>query len=240
MVKFSSRLLGVLMVFALLASTFLPSVSSAAESEKSEEVQVIKDNNEGRVAQAVKNGVVTKATFDKEENILRIEEEGKETVVLDLGKISEKYLANGSISDGTSKPSGEFGVMATTRQNTFINYEYTITHGSPERWQLRRPQGDSLFHWYYKNVTRNGSNATNLRHFQTAVENIDYYEWRAIGTSLTTVGLSWLAFILSVPTAGAGTLTAGLAALGAYGATLDALINVHRHANYARTYYFRV
>lgn len=52
--------------------------------------------------------------------------------------------------------------------------------------------------------------------------------------------MSWLAFILSVPTAGAGTLTAGLAALGAYGATLDSLLKIHQNAKLARGIYFNL
>ncbi|MDQ0227292.1 geobacillin-26 family protein [Metabacillus niabensis] len=176
------------------------------------------------------------ATFDKETNILTIEEEGKEKVVLDLGDISKDYVADETISTSPKVRAA----ASTTKQNTFINFEYTITHGSKEKWQLRRPKENSLVNYYYKNVTRTSSNASNLKSFQSNVESINYYEFVAIRSSLTATELSWLAFILSVPTAGAGTLTAGLAALGAYGSTLNALIKLHTHANYARTYYHRV
>ncbi|MGM0830599.1 MAG: geobacillin-26 family protein [Bacillota bacterium] len=236
MFKFSSRLVAVLMALFVLAATVLPGISFAS----SEGTQVLQDNKNKRIAINVTDGVVTKATFDKKSNTLKIEEKGKETVSIDLEEVSNKYVEENVISEDTTK-SSDFGIMAaTTKQNTWINYEYTITHSSPEKWQLRRPKGDSLVNYYYKNVTRTSSNASNLDKFQTAVENIDYYEWRAIGTSLSTVGLSWLAFILSVPTAGAGTLTAGLAALGAYGATADALLKLHKNANLASTYYHRV
>ncbi|WP_243292168.1 geobacillin-26 family protein [Bacillus sp. FJAT-47783] len=99
----------------------------------------------------------------------------------------------------------------------------------------------SIFNkYYYKNVTRTSSNGSSLLKYQKYVENINYYEWKAIGGTLTTIGMSWLAFILSVPTAGAGTLTAGLAALGAYGATLDSLLKIHQNAKLARGIYFNL
>ena len=183
---------------------------------------------------------MTKATFDKDKNILTIEENGTIVTILDLGQLSEQYLEEEAISIAP-KASSNFGIMAvTTKQDTFINYEYTITSGSLEKWQLRRPKGDSLVNYYYKNTTRTSSNASNLDNFQTAVENINYYEWIAIGSSLTSLGMSWLTFILSVPTAGAATLTTGLAALGAYGTALNALLKIHENANRALSLYGRV
>src|SRR5699024_11076541 len=184
--------------------------------------------------------------------ILTIEEEGKEIIKTNLGELSEEYLEEGLISDEPkmlsedgvetySNTFSEYGInraAATTKQNTFINYEYTITHSFPEKWQLRRPQDGSLAKYYYKNVTRTTKNKSDLINFQSRVESINALEWTFIGSSLTTVGLSWLTFILSVPTAGAGSLASGLAALGAYGATNTAMIKIHGHVNKARTYYF--
>lgn len=257
MFKFTSRLLGVLIAFVVFASTVLPGISHAEEGTDVIAVpQVITDNAVERVVLTTENGIVTKATFNKELNTLIIEEEGKDEVALNIGELSEAYIQTGAIetkskglfeqpvSRGISisppvVPGVEVMATSTTSQNTFINYEYTITHSSPEKWQLRRPNGDSLVKYYYKDTTRTSSNASNLASFQSAVENINYLELRAIGGSLTTLGLAWLAFILSVPTAGSGTLTAGLAALGAYGATLDTLVKLHRQANLASTYYHR-
>lgn len=256
MYKFTSRLMGVLIAFVVFASTVLPGISHA-ETDSTAVTQVLTDNAEERVVLTTQDGIVTKATFNKELNTLIIEEEGEDEVALNIGELSEEYIETDAIDAvgsglfeqtvtrgiSLSPPVSGVDLMATTpttKQNTFINYEYTITHSSPEKWQLRRPNGESLVKYYYKNTTRTSSNASNLASFQTAVENIDYYEKRAIGTALTSLGLSWLAFILSVPTAGSGTLTAGLAALGAYGAALDALVKLHRNANLASTYYHRI
>lgn len=234
MFKLGKLLLCIMVSLMALAATTLPNVSHAEDVDLS----IIKDSEEERVVMTELDGVVTTAVFNKKENILTIEEDGKETIVLNIGQLAEEYLDDNRISD-SDKP--EMSLMATTtEQNTFINYEYTITHGSPEKWQLRRPDGDSLFYYFYKNVTRTTTNKDDLDKFQGYVENINYYEWKAIGGSLTSLGLSWLSFILSVPTAGAGTLTTGLAALGAYGAALDALLKIHENANYANTYYHRI
>ncbi|PAD66478.1 hypothetical protein CHH83_23900, partial [Bacillus sp. 7586-K] len=62
------------------------------------------------------------ATFDKETNILTIEEEGKEKVVLDLGDISKDYVVDETISTSPKVRAA----ASTTKQNTFINFEYTI------------------------------------------------------------------------------------------------------------------
>ncbi|MGF2618069.1 hypothetical protein FZC84_22720 [Rossellomorea vietnamensis] len=253
MFNIPGRLIAVLMSLAVITATILPGVSFA--NSDVEGTQVLKDDENQRVVISNVDGIVTKATFEKDTNTLIIDEEGKGEISLDLEEISEELVAEEVISPDEIKTSGLplteaspskysdaplKASAATSKQNTWINYEYTITHSSPEKWQLRRPNGDSLVKYYYKNVTRKSSNASNLSKFQDAVENIDYYEWKAIGSSLTSLGMSWLAFILSVPTAGSGTLTAGLAALGAYGVALDSLIKLHSNTNVARTYYFRV
>lgn len=241
--KLFSRFVSVLVAVVILSVTVLPGLSYA-ETESDQEGTVITDNSEERVAETIENGIVTKATFNKESNTLLIEEEGKEPLILDLGEISEQYVANDVINNDVIKSPSYSSSLAfgtpTTKQDTFINYEYTITHSSPEKWQLRRPNGDSLVKYYYKNVTRTTTNGTSLLKYQTYVENINYYEWKAIGGSLTTLGMSWLSFILSVPTAGAATLTAGLVALGAYGTTLDACVQIHKNANLARGIYFNL
>lgn len=83
-------------------------------------------------------------------------------------------------------------------------------------------------------------NSSNLSDFQKNVDTIDYLEWKLFGSTLSAIGLSYLSFILSIPTAGAGTLTAGLAALGAYEIALESLVKLAQHANSARIYYFRL
>lgn len=240
MSKFFGKILIVLITTMVLSTSVSPTLSHAESTIKD---PVVVENSKKRIAITKENGVVTKAVFDKTTNILTIKENGKEPIIIDLNKTSEEYIANETIkTDVSNTQSNLISAYSlwtpTTKQDTFINYEYTITHSSPEKWQLRRPNGDSLYRYYYKNVTRTSSNGSDLLKFQGYVENIDYYEWKAIGGSLTTLGMSWLSFILSVPTAGAGTLTTGLAALGAYGATLDALVQVHKNANLARGVYF--
>ena len=243
MLKKSSRFLSVLIAVVVLMGTVLPGISYAETESIAEDTNVVIDNSKERVAQVTENGVTTKATLNKESNTLTIKEEGKEPLVLNLGEITKEHITDGDIKIPTdfSKDFSTMGIFTPkTKQDTFINYEYTITHSSPEKWQLRRPKGDSLFNYYYKNTTRTSSNKTNLDLYQNHVEKINALELAAIGSAITTVGLSWLAFILSVPTAGAGTLTAGLGALGAYGATLTSLIALHSYVNKARTVYFRI
>lgn len=233
MFKFPKSLLSVMIALVVFA-TVLPGMSYAGNDG----TQVIKDNDEVRIAQTVQNGVVTKATLDKKTNILTIEEEGKEKIVLNVDALSNQYIDKNRISD---TPSSEIGLMATNvKQDTFSNYEYTIYTGSPEKWQVRRPDNGSIVYYKYKDVTRTTLNATTLDLFQNTVEKIDALEWTFLGGAATTVSLSWVSFVLSVPTAGAGTLTAGLAALGAYGATLTTAVALQTQFNYAETYYGRL
>lgn len=233
MLKFPKRVFNVMLALVIFI-TVLPGMSYA----KSDGTQVIKNDSEVRIAETIQNGIVTKATFDKKANILTIEEAGKEKVVIHMDDLPKPSISEKNLS---KTPSSEIGIMATTiKQDTFSNYEYTITTGSPERWQVRRPDNGSLNSYKYKNVTRTTSNAANLSSYQQTVEKINALEWTFLGGAVTTVGLSWLAFVLSVPTAGAGTLTAGLSALGAYGATLTAGVALSTQFNYAETVYGRL
>ncbi|WJY26111.1 geobacillin-26 family protein [Sporosarcina trichiuri] len=237
MLKNVKRILLVLAALILLSTAATPVTVFASASDGSP--VVLKDTGIERVVQTVTDGVVTKAVYNKKLNLLTIEETGHKPVTYNMTELTRQAVADELITVSPEEP--QLGMLAaTTKQKTFMNYEYIITHGSTEKWELRRPKEDSLFKYYYKKVNRTASNKGNLASFQTAVENINYYEFKAIGSSLTSLGLSWLSFILSVPTAGAGTLTAGLAALGAYGTALDSLVKLHRHANLANTYYHRV
>lgn len=129
---------------------------------------------------------------------------------------------------------------ATVKENTFSNFEYTITFGSKEKWQIRRPKGDSLVNYYYKNVTRTSSNKSNLNNFKNQVDIINDAELKMFGSFGSSVGFTLLGIILSVPSAGSGTLTSALAAAGAYGAGLSQGLRISRAAKNATIYYHRI
>ena len=226
------------MVLGFINSSPIIAYATTSEDIKenqlvTEKVRVVEDTQDRRVAVYTENEIETVAIYDKENNIITIESPNTETITIDLAEKTENLLEQQSETPNISP------MARTVKENTFINYEYTITFGSKEVWQLRRPKNDSLINYYYKNVTRNSSNKSNLDNFKRKVDEINDLEFKIIGQSLTTLGASWLSFILSVPTAGGATLTAGLTALGAYGAALNNLVKLHGAARDAEIYYHR-
>lgn len=231
------KLMLILSVFILMVvnhSSIIVHAVGAEKNEVTDFVQIITDNQDERIATYSENGVTTTAIYDKKNSILTIEEPNSEVIIVDLDEVTEEFLDN----QNTNPVITPFA--STVKENTFMNYEYTITFGSTEKWQLRRPKNGSTINYYYKNVTRNNSNKANLDNFKKTVDNINSLEWKIWGGAITSLGLGWISFILSVPTAGTGSVTTGLAALGAYGNTLNNLVKLHNHAKNAEIYYHRV
>lgn len=125
----------------------------------------------------------------------------------------------------------------TTGENTFSNYEYTITHSSPEKWNITMPKGDSVIQKNAKTVTYKSSTKSNLNQFKQSVDKINSLELLILGGASSTVLLAGLALVLvlSMPTAGSGTL----AAAGVYGNVARQIIQLSNEMKNAKIYYMR-
>lgn len=196
----------------LLISTLSVGTGHATENEQPISMQeglypqteIIEETDAKRVVRSLENEVETVATFDKLDNTVTVVVNGKEPITIQLeATSSEQPVA--------------LARAATTGENTFSNYEYTITHSSPEKWNITMPKGDSVIQKNAKTVTYKSSTKSNLNQFKQSVDKINNLELLILGGASITVLLSGIALVLSLPTAGSGTLTTALAAAGVYG-----------------------
>ncbi len=127
----------------------------------------------------------------------------------------------------------------TTGENTFSSYEYTITHSSPEKWNITMPKGDSVIQKNAKTVTYKSSTKSNLNQFKQSVDKINNLELLILGGTSITLLLSGIALVLSLPTAGSSTLTTALAAVGVYGNVARQIIQLSTEMKNAKIYYMR-
>lgn len=170
---------------------------------------VLEDNSGKKIVETSDANFTYQATFDKINN----------TVTLSTTDKISGEIKTGSTTAVT--PLQEFPnnpvTYASLAENTFTNYEYTITYGNPNKWQLRRP-GDNVFNWVYFDTYQATGNKDYLVAFQNAVDNINVQEGTIVGT-LGMAGLSYLA----AGAAGAGAIfTGGTLSGAAWGALLAA------------------
>ena len=188
--------------------------------------EIIEETDEKRVVRSLENEVETVATFDKLDNTVTVVVNGKEPVTIQL----EAASSNQPVA---------LARAATTGENTFSNYEYTITHSSPEKWNITMPKGDSVIQKNAKTVTYKSSTKSNLNQFKQSVDKINNLELLILGGTSITVLLLGIALVLSLPTAGSGTLTTALAAAGVYGNVARQIIQLSTEMKNAKIYYMR-
>ncbi|WP_047794946.1 geobacillin-26 family protein [Exiguobacterium sp. JLM-2] len=218
----------------LLTSTLSVGTGHAAENEQPISMQegtvpqteIIEETDAKRVVRSLENEVETVATFDKLDNTVTVVVNGKEPVTIQL----EAASSNQPVA---------LARAATTGENTFSNYEYTITHSSPEKWNITMPKGDSVIQKNAKTVTYKSSTKSNLNQFKQSVDKINNLELLILGGASITVLLSGIALVLSLPTAGSGTLTTALAAAGVYGNVARQIIQLSTEMKNAKIYYMR-
>lgn len=218
----------------LLTSTLSVGTGHAAENEQPISMQegtvpqteIIEETDAKRVVSSLENEVETVATFDKLDNTVTVIVNGKEPVTIQL----EAASSNQPVA---------LARAATTGENTFSNYEYTITHSSPEKWNITMPKGDSVIQKNAKTVTYKSSAKSNLNQFKQSVDKINNLELLILGGASITVLLSGIALVLSLPSAGSGTLTTALAAAGVYGNVARQIIQLSTEMKNAKIYYMR-
>lgn len=198
------------------------------------EIKIIKDDENERVVETIENGVTSIGVFNKKNNELTTEVKGNKSsqVKIDLDEVDS--------SDFSDDQQGDISTFAATRvENTYSNYEYTITYTSPQKWQLRRPKPNTLNSTYYKNVTLSKKNSGNLNNFKKQVDLLNDYELKFIGAA-SGATILWLASLVVASLNGGAGVAVALVAVGVTGAAYNYGIAVERSAKNAQHYYFSI
>lgn len=130
---------------------------------------------------------------------------------------------------------------ASIEEKTYSNYEYKIEYGTPNNWELRRPQDNSVLNLYYFTVDQTSTLLPDLNNFKSAVDEINDLELKYIGASASVPILTLFTIILAATGAGAGpSVGAALFAAGVTGAAYNYAIDLERRCDDAYHYYFSV
>ncbi len=218
------KILSILMVLTLLFSSTMTVFADSYDYG----VKIIKDNEKYRITEDVIDDVKTIATYDKINNTLSLE-----WFELNNKKNSEKLFLN--LNDHV------YATSAYSEENTFSNYEYKIVYGSPNNWELRRPQDNSALNLYYFTVNQTSALLPDLNNFKDAVDDINDLELRYLGASASVPLLTLFTIILAATGAGAGpSVSVALVAAGVTGAAFNYAIDLERRCDDAFHYYFNV
>lgn len=209
--------------------------SDTIEYLENVDFKIIQDNKNVRVIESTENGKTSIAILNKNKNVLTLQIKGDDStkVEIDMNEIAETVNSFDNSEDLATY------AASTLEENTFTNYEYTITFSSPEKWQLRRPNPDNMLKYYYKDRTKTTTNSTKLTNFKKEVDNLNYYEWMFIGASSASMIVTVAAVIAAAITSGAG-LAVALAALPISGAAYNYALKMGTAANNAHYWYFQV
>ena len=179
------------------------SVTALASSPQTDgyHTSILTDNSSVRISQTSDDNFTYIATYDKSTGTIQLTQTSNTTGAQKVGDIAP------------IKPQ----TRASLEEKTFTNYEYEITYGSPNTWELRRP-GDNAFNWVYFKTKETSKNRSYLTTFRSAVDKINVQEGAIVGT----LGMSALS-VLAAGAAGAGAIfTGGTLSAAAWGAILSA------------------
>lgn len=179
------------------------SVTALASSPQTDgyHTSILTDNSSVRISQTSDDNFTYIATYDKSTGTIQLTQTSNTTGAQKVGDIAP------------IKPQ----TRASLEEKTFTNYEYEITYGSPNTWELRRP-GDNAFNWVYFKTKETSKNRSYLTTFRSAVDKINVQEGAIVGA----LGMSALS-VLAAGAAGAGAIfTGGTLSAAAWGAILSA------------------
>lgn len=220
MAKKVKQLLSIILTVVLLAMN--TSTAFAANSSGTPyNTKVTVDNSTTRVAESYDEHFKYISTYDKETKIAVVQQ-----IDINTNAVITEVVANAN------------GIVPY--ENTFSNFEYDKTYGSPNKWELRRPDGSLTGTIYFK-TDETSANSSYLAEFKDAVDQINSLEGKiiaAIGLEAFTGALSvFLAYI----TGGVGApLAAYLASLGFAGGALDLAADLDYQCNVALDRYWEV
>lgn len=181
-----------MLVFALLMSISIKTTYAAEKvNVNGESVIILVDNKDQKVAENTDGEFTYRSTYFKKTQMVTVSKTDNST-----GEIAENYTFSLKPDPSLVEGDGIMAAAASTYQNTFCNYEYTKTYGTPNTWQIRRPKG-GLNSWEYWNCTEKSSNASYLKDYLNTVNRIDALEWKWIGEFGTQSLLGLLGAIFS-------------------------------------------
>lgn len=226
--------LGLACIMALTMGT----VAFAAPAET--RTNVLSDDSRYRVVESFGGGQRFVATYDKVDNTLSLvsynaDEEMLQSSVVDL-------------NDNTVLTQNQHGVVTATNsisKYTQSLYAYVKTYGSPNEWELRRPQyldepSSSAFYFKTKETTKNKSD---LSGFQTAVNSMYTLEGKlesAIGTANTLAVVAGASAGVGGPVGWGAAAAALIAALGFANSADNYAYDIEEKHIEAWDYYYEV
>lgn len=223
-------------MFLAITLMVISSQTAFAFSPNHYNTRITTDNESVRIAESFSEGYKFVSTYDKISKIAVIEQ-------ID---ISNNQVVSSVIVDTKNTPlyKNDIGKLrlfsVTTQENTFSNYEYTKIYGSPNEWELRRPDGSINGTIYFK-TKETAKNTSHLSSFKEAVDQINSLEKKAIATIGLQVFTGVIAILLTYTTVGVGaSLTAYLASLGFTGSALNYGIDLEYQYKVALDKYWEV
>lgn len=198
--RLCSLVLSAVMVLSMSATTFAETNVSAPYN-----MVVLEDTTEITVVETSDNEYIYKTTHDKVANTIQLTVTDIDTGLVKAG--DELAIPTLKVDRSTLVPSA-----ATLEENTFTNYEYTKTYGTPNKWQLRRP-GSNIFSWVYFDTYQTTSNASYLSNFKKAVDSINTLEGAIVGAG----GLAALSYCATAASGAGAILTGGVLTPAAWG-----------------------
>lgn len=162
---------------------------------------ILTDDANIRISQTSDDDFTYIATYNKNTRTIQLTQKDNATGATVIGKVAPLKVQT----------------RASLEEKTFTNYEYEITYGSPNTWELRRP-GDNILSLVYFRTNETSTNRSYLTTFRTAVDDINVQE----GEIVSALGMSALS-VLVAAAAGAGAIfTGGTLSATAWGAILSA------------------
>lgn len=150
-------------------------------------------------------------------------------------QMSTKNLTTNEVSTGpmlSINIEQETQTRATIHQDTLLNFEYDIWTGSPNEWNLERPEG--AFSQYYFKTYENSSNKNELGVWRDAVDTLNVQEVEVIAKSGFAIASACAAaFVSGMASISGGALTpvAIASVVGAVGVTGDAAVAITEMGN---------
>lgn len=194
MKKLVALLLSLSLVLSLSTTVFAADYSGTKEIEN---VNVI-DTSFARIAESHDETATYRTILNKEANTIQM--------IVFYNDGSVVYGSEIEIPSSSEAQSLSRAIMrsqsASLNENTFCNYEYTITYGTSNKWELRRPDGS--FGTYYFQTYETSLNESYLTKFRGYVDSINEIE----GAIIRNFGLYALSCLVAGAT-GAGAIFSG-------------------------------
>lgn len=204
------KLLSTVLAMAMTVSLVIPSY--AINASENYNLVVVEDNVNVRIVETSDENYAYRTTLNKIKNTIDHE-------MISLTTRSVKKADTVEL-DGLIMLNDELTVDTRAHQlqeNTFINYEYTKTYGSTNRWQIRRPKLNYLT-WYYYDVEETSRNISYLNTFKRHVDDINYEE----GAVIASIGMAGLSYIVVGASTWGALLTGGVLSPAQWGSILAA------------------